>query len=135
MSNQNPFHDESMWRGASNSIFNNAKQLRLNMTEAEKVLWEELRKNKLEGYKFRRQHPIQNYIADFYCHALQLVIEIDGENHLTKEQIKIDIERTEILNSNSIDVIRYTNQEVLEDLEKVIQEIKMEVKIRATPPL
>jgi len=124
-----------MWRGASNSIFNNAKQLRLNMTEAEKVLWEELRKNKLEGYKFRRQHPIQNYIADFYCHALQLVIEIDGENHLTKEQIKIDIERTEILNSNSIDVIRYTNQEVLEDLEKVIQEIKMEVKIRATPPL
>lgn len=132
MKNQNPYHDESMWKGATRSTFNFAKQLRSNMTDAEKVLWEELRKNKLEGYKFRRQHPLQNYVADFYCHAIRLVIEVDGDNHLTKEQIKIDKERTEILNSNGIDIIRFTNKEVIEELDEVIKKIKKEIKIRAT---
>ncbi len=127
MNNKNPYHDESMWKGARRSTFDNAKQLRLHMTDAEKVLWEELRKNKIEGYKFRRQHPIQNYIADFYCHAVKLIIEVDGGIHLTKEQQKIDQERTEILNFNGVDVIRFTNREVLEELDRVIHEINKEV--------
>jgi very-short-patch-repair endonuclease len=120
MKNHNPYHDESMWKGATRTTFNNAKQLRLNMTEAEKVLWEELRKNKLEEYKFRRQHPLHNYIADFYCHALKLIIEVDGDYHLTKEQKINDQERTELLKLNGIDVIRFNNKEILEELDKVL---------------
>jgi len=74
--------------GASSRIFINAKSLRSNMTFAEKLLWSRIRNNQL-GYHFRRQHPASNYIVDFYCHKLQLVIELDGSIHADKA-IQID---------------------------------------------
>ena len=106
-----PNYDDGMWKGAPKSSFGKALDLRNRETEAEKLLWEELRGNKVNGLKFRRQHPVSLFIADFYCHKLKLVVEIDGEYHFTKEQILKDKERTEILNSNGLEVIRFKNEE------------------------
>lgn len=112
-----------MWKGASKETFLKAQALRNNMTESEKMLWERLSNSQLEGFKFRRQHPILFYIVDFYCHALLLVIEIDGEYHNTEKQRIKDDERTELLKSNKITVIRFTNDEVINNIDKVIKEI------------
>ncbi len=112
--------DESMWKGATPQIFSNAKQLRENMTNAESILWEKLKNNRFHGLKFRCQHPIHKYIADFYCHKLKLIIEIDGGYHLTKNQDEYDNERTENLEFNEIKVIRFTNEEVENNLENVL---------------
>jgi very-short-patch-repair endonuclease len=67
--------------GAKNKDFVNAKVLRKTMTDAEILLWKALRNRRLNGFKFRRQHPIKGFIADFYCHEARLVIEVDGEIH------------------------------------------------------
>ena len=120
---KNLYHDESMWKGASKETFIKAQILRKNMTEPEKILWNKLSKNKLRGYKFRRQHPILFYIADFYCHALHLIIEIDGRYHESKEQKVKDDERTEHIKSNGITLIRFTNEGVLNNINGVIEEI------------
>ena len=118
-------HDDSMFKGASAQVFSNAEKLRERMTIAEKLLWEELRENKFYGLKFRRQHPIQNYIADFYCHKHKLVIEVDGKYHLHKDQVEYDENRKEILNFNDVIVLRFTNDEVINDLSKVLFDIKI----------
>jgi len=118
-------HNDSMFKGASAQVFSNAEKLRNSMTNAEKLLWEELKQNKFDGLKFRRQHPIQNYIADFYCHKHKLVIEVDGEYHLSKNQAGHDKNREEILNFNDIIVLRFTNDEVINDLNKVLLDIKI----------
>ncbi len=81
-----------MHYSASKTIFQYAEVLRKNMTETEKVVWERLCKNQL-GIRIRRQHPIYKYIADYYCHELKLVIEIDGGIHLLKENKEYDINR------------------------------------------
>lgn len=114
-------HDESMFKGAPSSSFSKAQSLRTNMTKAEIVLWEVLKSNQFEAYKFRRQHPIHNFIVDFYCHQLKLIIEIDGEYHLNKDQHDKDIKRTEILEFQGLKVIRFTNEEVLNNLNKVLE--------------
>lgn len=75
---KNPLLSDNMWKDASGIIFSYAKKLRENPTQAEEVMWLSLINNQLDGYKFRRQHPLLNYVADFYCHQLKLVIEIDG---------------------------------------------------------
>jgi cyclase len=75
---------QTMFYGASKIIFERAKALRNNVTAEEMVLWEYLRTNPF-GYKFRRQHPLGIFIADFYCHKLKLVIELDGSIHNLKE--------------------------------------------------
>ena len=116
-------HNTGMWKGASKETFRKARILRENMTEPEKMLWERLSKNQIEGLKFRRQHPILFYIADFYCHALHLIIEIDGGYHDTIEQKVKDDERTEHLKSNGITLIRFSNEEVLNNMDGVIEEI------------
>ena len=116
-------HNTGMWKGASKETFRKARILRENMTEPEKQLWERLSKNQLEGLKFRRQHPILFYIADFYCHALHLIIEIDGGYHDTIEQKLKDDKRTERLRSNGITLIRFRNEEVLNNIDGVIEEI------------
>jgi very-short-patch-repair endonuclease len=123
MKKDNLYHNNSMWKGASNKTFSKARLLRNSMTEPEKMLWQRLSNNQLEGFKFRRQHPILFYIVDFYCHALQLVIEIDGGYHGTAEQMIKDEERTKHLEANNITVIRFTNEAVMNDIEKVIKEI------------
>ncbi|WP_238586910.1 endonuclease domain-containing protein [Chryseobacterium sp. Leaf405] len=122
-----PNYDEGMWKGAPSSSFLKAQSLRKNETAEEKIIWEKLRNNQLKGYKFRRQHPISLYIADFYCHQLKLIIEIDGEYHNLDEQIERDNERTQTLESNGLQLIRFTNNEVQTDLDNVISKINLKI--------
>jgi very-short-patch-repair endonuclease len=86
-------------------------------------LWSILKEYKLKGFKFRRQHPISNYIADFYCHKAKLIIEIDGEYHNNEEQILIDKERTKYFNEIGLTEIRFSNQQVLFEIENVLNKI------------
>jgi len=111
-----------MFKGASPLIFARAEYLRERMTHAEKILWEELRGKKLK-FKFRRQHPMAGYIADFYCHKLRLVIELDGEIHLKKEVHENDLEREKTIRNMGITVIRFRNDEVLNSLDCVLHRI------------
>ncbi len=119
-------------------IFNRKSQkekrryLRNNATTAEKKLWQYLRKSQLNEFKFRRQHGIGNYIVDFYCPELRLVVEVDGEIHNTKEAQEYDSERTKYLQEYNISVIRFRNQEVFNDVESVLQAIVE--KAKATTP-
>ena len=121
---KNPFEPDNMWKGAPSQIFSNAKKLRENPTKAEELLWLALKNNQVDGYKFRRQHPISIYIADFYCHRLKLVIEIDGGYHISEEQQHLDKERTATIEFQGLKVIRFKNEEVLLKLPEVINKIK-----------
>jgi len=93
------------------------------MTPAEKKLWQRIRKQNL-GVKFRRQHPINRYIADFYCHEARLIVEIDGGYHNDEDQIAYDMGRTRELEEFGIRVIRFTNEEVEMDVEDVLDRIR-----------
>ena len=99
-----------------------SKQLRAKMTKAEALLWEKLRKSQLEGIHFRRQQILFGFIADFYSHSKRLVVEVDGEIH--KTQIQKDKERQLVFEQNGLTVIRFTNQEVEFETERVLQVIK-----------
>ena len=112
--------------GASVRIFNNAKSLRANLTFAEKLLWSRIRNNKL-GYHFRRQHPSSNYIVDFYCHKLNLVIEVDGRIHMDKIVRMEDRSKEESLISYGLIVIRFTNDAVIKNIDAVIASIRNEI--------
>ena len=90
-----------------------SKDSRANQTPAEIKLWSVLRNRNLEGYKFRRQHPIGNFVVDFFCVQKKLVIEIDGDSHATQEEY--DAMRTEWLQGQGCKVIRFTNEDVLKD--------------------
>ncbi|MFA5931765.1 MAG: endonuclease domain-containing protein [Candidatus Paceibacterota bacterium] len=98
-----------------------ARYLRKEETKAEKMLWQELRNKKL-GIKFRRQHPIDKFILDFYAPEINLAIELDGSIHT--ENKEYDKMRTEHLKSKNINVIRFWNSEVENNLKKVINKIK-----------
>jgi imidazole glycerol-phosphate synthase subunit HisF len=108
--------------GAIKPIFENAEYLRKNMTHEEKLLWGYIANNQL-GYKFRRQHPIWMYIADFYCHELKMVIEVDGGIHNRRDIKANDIIRENDLVDFGIRVIRFTNDEVKCKIDKVIADI------------
>jgi very-short-patch-repair endonuclease len=113
----------SMFYGAKPKIFEKANELRLKMTEPEVKLWFYLKKNKIMGFRFKAQHPIERFIADFYCHKLKLVIEIDGGIHKLPDNIEYDIGRTIELEKYRIKVIRFSNLQILNDINKVVQEI------------
>lgn len=113
-----------MFYGASSNIFEKAKFLRDNMTEAEIVLWEKLSNKKLDGHRFRRQHPISNFIADFYCHKAKLIIEVDGEVHQNEEQADYDSGRTYEIQELGVKVIRFSNNEVKNNIEGVLEVIR-----------
>ena len=128
----------SMFYNAKPHIFEKAKALRNNMTISETKLWEYLKGKKLLGLRFRPQHPIDIFIADFYCHPVKLVIEIDGGIHQTIEQKEYDIGRTAELNYWGIEVIRFTNEEIEKDINSIIEIIKQlcltrQSKIRESP--
>ena len=89
----------------------------------ELILWEKLKGKQMLGLRFRAQHPIDIFIADFYCHPIKLAIEVDGGMHKTKGQREYDIGRTAELNYWEIEVIRVTNKEIKEDINKVIKRI------------
>ena len=118
---------EPTYKTACLNSYNCLKELqkknKLNPTDAERVLWEYFRREQL-GYKFRRQQVIDNYIADFACLESKLIIELDGDYHLTAEQILKDRERTERLSLLGYKVIRFKNEEVIDNPETVIKQIK-----------
>jgi len=105
-----------------------AQNLRKNQTDAEQILWSKLRSQRLSGFKFRRQHPVDNYILDFYCNEVQLAIEIDGGQHAEKEIINKDNQRTALLNQKGIRVIRYWNNDVFENIDDVLEDIHATLK-------
>jgi len=113
-----------MFYGARPSVFEKAKELRKNMTDAEKQLWDRINRNQL-GVRFKAQHPIYKFVVDFYCHKYKLVIEIDGEIHNFQKQE--DEGREEELKRLGLKIIRFTNDEVKEDLDRVVDEIKKEL--------
>jgi type I restriction-modification system DNA methylase subunit len=102
----------------------NARELRKNQTDAEELLWQLLRNRKLNNLKFRRQHPLKaGFILDFYCVEAKLGIEVDGGYHNQKKQLEYDAERTKIINEYGVKIIRFTNEQVLQNTELVLQEI------------
>ncbi|MFQ7113440.1 endonuclease domain-containing protein [Hallella bergensis] len=102
---------------------NNAKRMRRGQTEAESFLWSYIRANQL-GIHFRRQHPIGIFIADFICIDQRLIIEVDGNIHNKPEQQEWDKQRTAFLESQDYRVVRFSNEQVLHDIDKVLAHIK-----------
>ena len=94
--------------------------LRHNPTKNEEKLWEYLRNRKFHGYKFHRQYGIYRYIVDFYCPSLKLVIEVDGNQHYTKDGLEYDRIRDKYIESLGLDILRFRNEEVLENTEEVL---------------
>ena len=116
-----------MFYGASRNIFQKASELRNNMTKAEETLWKELKNRKIFKAKFRRQHPIDIFIADFYCHKYKLVVEVDGEIHTEKEIQEYDDGRTHDIEKPGIRILRFTNTKVMTDIQTVKQRILDEI--------
>ena len=100
------------------------------MTDAEKLVWEKLRNKKILGLTFRRQHPVNQFIADFYCHKARLVIEIDGSIHEIDAYKEKDMGRDDEFSKFGLTTIRFTNREVFEELETVISRIETICKSR-----
>lgn len=98
-----------------------AKELRRQMTQEEKILWQHLRANRLNNLHFRRQQIIEGFIADFYCHAARLVIEVDGEIH--QQQAEYDAERDRVLLARGLRLLRIKNEEVRQNLNSVLMRI------------
>ncbi len=121
---------KNMFYGAPQILFEFAKELRNNQTETEVFLWNYISKNQIEGARFKRQHPILYFIADFYCHKAKLIIEINGIYHQLPEQHQYDIERDGELNCLGLKVLRFTNKEILFETEKGLEIIRTEVKNR-----
>ena len=110
-----------------------SRQLRQNMTDAERSLWSKIRMKQLKGFIFYRQKPIGGYIADFYCPKAKLVVEVDGGQHFTEEIAEYDKIRDECMSNLGLRVLRFTNTEVLGNIEGVIERIVS--KIPLSPPL
>jgi len=110
--------------GAKKYTFQTAKKLRKESTHTEKILWKILRSRKFNKYKFRRQHPVGRYVADYYCHQSKLVIELDGEVHEDEEQKYYDIERDKFMEEMGLNVLRIKNEDVTERLESVLELIE-----------
>ena len=104
-----------------------SRELRQRMTLPEKILWQFLRGSAFAGIRFRRQHPIGRYIADFYCPAKKLIIELDGEYH--KNFRREDKDRDDFLRNNGFRVLRFTNDHVFDRIEWILQTIAGELEI------
>ena len=124
-----------MYFGAKAELFQRASEMRKNPTKAEKLLWEFLRKFRSDGFVFRQQHPIKIFIADFYCHKLKLIIEVDVEIHSSDEAQSYDDGRTGELERIGLRVIRFSNDEVINNQEIVQKKIFQQIPIRASPSL
>ena len=112
--------NESMQdHGASKNIKVKAKELRKDMTESERILWNYLRRSRQNGMYFRRQHPYGIYILDFYCFEANLAVEIDGKIHL--DQKEYDLEKTKYLESSGLNVLRIENEDINNRIDWVIE--------------
>lgn len=101
-----------------------ARHLRRNMTTSEVRLWQGLRGRRLDGFRFRRQHPLGRYIVDFACLSARLVVEVDGPSHLNPERVLHDVERTTWLIAQGWTVIRVANNAVFQDFDGVLTDIR-----------
>ena len=124
--------DLPMFQNASPQAFEKARALRKGATLAENILWQQLRSRQVLGKKFRRQHPFEGFILDFYCDALKLVVEVDGGYHASEEQIEYDKNRTEFLEQLGLKVIRFSNQEVETRMTNVLKAIEEIILNRST---
>jgi very-short-patch-repair endonuclease len=116
-----------------NANISAARKLRRNQTDAERILWFRLRNCRLEGLKFKRQVPIDRYVADFCCSDARLIIELDGGQHATRTGE--DANRTRILEAMGYLVLRFWNNDVVQNLDGVLEEILSTVKQhRSEPP-
>jgi len=111
-----------------------SRELRKNMTDAERLLWSRLRGKQLLDVQFYRQKPIGPYIVDFYCHAAALVVEVDGGQHYETEHAKRDAERDKCLSEVGLLVMRFNNLQVLMETDAVVEEILKMVQERQIPP-
>jgi len=105
-----------------------SRELRENMTDAERQLWSKIRMKQLKGYQFYRQKPIGDYIVDFFCPRAKLVIEIDGSQHFSDEMTEYDRIRDEHMSSLGLRVLRFTNTEVLTHTDGVVERIEEEIR-------
>ena len=103
------------------------------MTPAESLLWHQLRRKALGGFRFRRQHPIGPYIADFYCNEANLAIEVDGKIHLQETQRERDRIRGIALENHGLRIIRFTNDQIENELNAVLEQILKELKSATCP--
>jgi very-short-patch-repair endonuclease len=111
------------------TVLQNARELRHPQTSVEAILWRHLRNRNLV-YKFRRQHPIDRFIIDFYCAAAKLCIKIDGDSHTKREQLEYDAARTEFLQELGYKVIRFSNSDARYQINSIVDEIIKQVEER-----
>jgi very-short-patch-repair endonuclease len=121
---------EPTWK-VSSRLRSNARALRKNSTDAERILWSELRDHRLNGAGFRRQVPIENYIADFVCHSAKLVIELDGGQHFHCDQETADARRSAVIEAKGFRVLRFSNHEVMTNRAGLLETIAVAVAARA----
>lgn len=114
--------DQSISKDTQYRLIEAAREMRQFPTRTEALLWEELRRKQLSGFKFRRQHIIYMFIVDFYCSEARLVIEIDGGIH--KSQADYDQYREDVLSAMGYQVLRFTNEEVMGEMSMVLERIK-----------
>jgi len=105
-----------------------ARELRKVQTEAEKLLWKHIRNRQLSGYKFRRQYPVGHYIVDFVCLSIQLIIELDGSQHMNNESY--DERRTQYLNARGFKVVRFWNNDILIQTDSVLEALSLTLSQR-----
>jgi very-short-patch-repair endonuclease len=127
--------ERDMYYGAKPDLFKLAKEMRRNPTESERLLWNILRKYRNKGFLFRQQHPIYIFIADFYCHKIKLVIEVDGGVHFNDESQEHDDGRTGVMENFGIKVIRFTNDQVLYNQDIVTKQINEFITELSSPAL
>ena len=121
-------------RGKTSSItVYAARELRQQQTDAEAKLWNALRARRLAGLKFRRQHPYDRFVLDFFCVEHALAVELDGGIHAEPAQAARDAERTEFLKAHRIRVLRFKNDQVEREIEKVLKEIEKACLIPPAP--
>ncbi|MDZ7754975.1 endonuclease domain-containing protein [Rhodohalobacter sp.] len=101
-----------------------ARELRNNSTQSERILWKYLKGNQMLGYDFHRQKPVNNFIIDFFCQELYLGIELDGYSHLFEEKSIYDIKREKKLKSLGVEIIRFWDEEVFNDIDNVLRVIE-----------
>ena len=122
--------EQPKWK-VSSKLRSNARALRKNSTDAERILWSELRDHRLNGASFRRQVPIANYIADFMCHAAKLVIELDGGQHFSDDAEQTDAARSAVIEANGFRVLRFSNHDVTTNRAGVLEVIATALAERA----
>jgi very-short-patch-repair endonuclease len=129
-------------RGFITKAFNRTNQkikrktLRKNLPLAEIILWDRLKGRQLEGYKFRRQYSVEDFVIDFYCPELKLAVEVDGDSHYTEDALLSDRKRQIEIETFGIRFLRFTNREIYENVEGILLKIEEQIKqiTSPTPP-